>query len=72
MIESEYIKAYFTIFERALQAFRVNHWSVILAPQLTGKVMQAYAAMSNVDSQDYWKVKEVIFQSYNIYEETYR
>ena len=34
---------------------------------LTGEAMQAYAAMSNKDLQDYGKVKEAMFQRYDIH-----
>ena len=43
-----------------------------MAPQLTGKALQAYAALSNDDSKVYEKVKEAIFRRYDINEETYR
>ena len=72
--ESKDIEAYLITFERAVQAHGVDedNWSFILGPQLTGKAMQAYAAMSNKDLQDYGKVKEAMFQLYDINEETYR
>ncbi|XP_011405491.1 PREDICTED: zinc finger and SCAN domain-containing protein 9-like [Amphimedon queenslandica] len=48
-------------------------WAAMLAPQLTGKALKAYAAMENAaDAKDYMKVKEAIFQRYDINEETYR
>ena len=58
--ESEDIEPYLITFERAVQAHGVDEdsWSVILDPELTGKAMQAYAAMSNEDLQDYRKVKK--------------
>ena len=47
-------------------------WLVLLAPQLTGKAQQAYAAFSSEDSKNFVKVKEAIFKCYDINEETYR
>ena len=46
-------------------------WSDILAPPLTDKAQQVYNALSNEHSKDYEKVKEVIFQHYDINEKTY-
>ena len=68
LVESD---AYLTTFERAVEARRVEikKWSVLLAPQLTGKV---YVALSKDDSKDYAQVKEAISQQYDINEETYR
>ena len=43
-----------------------------MAPQLTGKVQQAYAAMAAEDTGDYDQLKAAIFQRYSITEETYR
>ena len=53
------IEAYLTTFERIMQAEGVGQatWALRLAPQLTGKAQQAYAAMRNTDSCDYPKVK---------------
>ena len=48
-----------------------ERWTVILAPEFTGKAKQAYAALCNEDSKDYEKVKEAIFLCYDINEETY-
>ena len=74
LMESDDIEAYLTTFERAAEAHGVEKekWSVVLAPQLTGKALQAFAALSKDDSKDYEKVKEAIFRRYNINEETYR
>ena len=43
-----------------------------LAPQLTGKAQQAYAAMKMENGGRYDKFKEAILQRYDISEETYR
>ncbi len=72
--ESEDIEAFLTTFESAVEAHGVERekWALILAPQLTGRGQEAYAAMQNDDTKDYNKVKQAILQCYNINEETYR
>ena len=68
------MEAFLTAFERAVEAHNVDssQWAALLAPQLTGKALQAYAAMSNDEAKDYQQVKEAIFRQYDINEETYR
>jgi len=72
--EDDDIEAFLTTFERAVEAHGVQRdkRSAILAPQLTGKARQAYAAMSDEDAKDYELVKAAIFRRYDINEETYR
>ena len=72
--ETEDIEAFLTTFERAVEAHNVEpeKWAPILAPQLTGKGQEAYAAMEIEDAKDYQKVKQAILQRYNINEETYQ
>ena len=43
-----------------------------LAPQLTGKAQQAYAAMSSTDAGDYEALKAAILRRYDINQEAYR
>ena len=43
-----------------------------LAPQLTGKAQQAYAALDLDKTADYDQVKSAILKRYNVTEETYR
>ena len=43
-----------------------------LAPHLTGKAQQAYAALPPEDAKTYDMVKEAILRRYDINEETYR
>ena len=43
-----------------------DSWATRLAPQLTGKAQQAYAAMSREDADSYRKVKEAVLRRYNI------
>ena len=46
---SDDIKAFMTTFERSMEAHEIarGKWPVLLAPQLTGKAQQAYAAFSS-------------------------
>ena len=62
--ETEDIEAFLTTFKRAVEAHNVKpeKWAPILAPQLTGKGQEAYAAMENEDAKDYQKVKQAILQ----------
>ena len=63
-----------TTFERMMQAFEVDRarWPYKLAPQLTGKAQQAYAALSIDEARDYDAVRAAILKQYNINKETYR
>ena len=71
---SDNIEAFMMTFERSMEAHEIERvkWLVLLAPQLTGKAQQAYAALSSEDSKNFTKVKEAIFKYYDINEETYR
>ena len=71
LADSEDVEAFLTAF---VEAHNVDssQWAALLAPQLTGKALQAYAAMSNDEAKDYQQVKEAIFRRYDINEETYR
>ena len=68
------IEAYLTTFERIMEAHEVERerWSFKLAPQLTGRAQQAYAALPPDDAKSYEAVKTAILRRYNINEETYR
>ena len=57
-----------------MRAYEVKEkrWAVKLAPQLTGKAQQAYAAMKVEDAGTYRLLKEAILRRYDISEETYR
>ena len=71
---SDDIEAFMTMFERSMEAHEIEctKWLVLLAPQLTGKAQQVYAALSSEDSKNFTKVKEAIFKRYDINKETYR
>ena len=72
--EKDDVEAYLTTFERLMAAYEVpkKKWSYKLAPQLTGKAQQAFAAMTPEEASSYDRVKQAIFLRYNITEETYR
>ena len=57
-----------------MQAYKIpkEHWVYKLAPQLTGKAQQAYAAMPTADVGKYDDVKAAILRRYDINSETYR
>ena len=68
------IEAYLTTFERLMTAHYVDtaRWAYMLAPQLTGKAQQAFAAMPSTSSGSYDQVKTAILRRFDISEETYR
>ena len=72
--EQDDIESYLTTFERIMRAYEVKEerWVVKLAPQLTGKAQQAYAAMKVEDAGTYRLLKEAILRRYDISEETHR
>ena len=47
LIEQDDIEAYLVTFERIMEAYKVlkDHWTYHLAPQLTGRAQQAFAAL---------------------------
>ena len=72
--DGDNIEAYLTTFERMMEAYGVSreHWPFKLAPQLTGKAQQAYAALPPEGAKVYDTLKAAILRCYNINEETYR
>ena len=68
--EHDDIEAFLVTFERTMKAYEINtaRWSFMLAPQLTGKAQQAYAAMA-ADSV-YDNLKAAILRQYNINADT--
>ena len=65
---------YLVTFERIMDAYKVpkEQWTYSLAPQLTGKAQQAFAALPTSESQTYDKVKVAILLRYGVNEEAYR
>ena len=74
LTEQDDIEAYLLTFERMMQAYEIDRarWTFNLAPQLTGKAQQAYAALSADEATDYDALRTAILKRYNINEETYR
>ena len=72
--DSDDIESYLTTFERMMTVYEVapEKWAFNLAPQLTGRAQQVYAALDTADAQSYDAVKAAILRRYNINEETYR
>lgn len=73
-MDADGIEPYLTTFERMMKAYEVDpaRWAYKLAPQLTGKAQQAYAALDQDEAQSYATVKAAILRRYNINSETYR
>ena len=55
LTEADDIEAYLTTFERLVTSEKLeqHHWAFKLAPYLTGKAQQAYAALSNEEAANY-------------------
>ena len=72
--DADDVEAYLTTFERMMKVYEIedNKWAFRLAPLLTGRAQQAYAALNADDAQNYNRVKEAILRRYDISEETYR
>ena len=49
-----------------------QHWAFKLAPYLTGKAQQAYAALSSEEAANYTKLKEAILHRCNVTVDSYR
>ena len=73
LTDGEDIEAFLKTFERLMEAYEVPKecWAYQLAPQLTGKAQQAYAAVSSDSAKKYDDMKTAILRRYNINEETY-
>ena len=74
LAEEDNIESYLTTFERIMAANEVSRerWSFQLAPYLTRKTQQAYAALPPEGAKTYNTVQEAILRRYNINKETYR
>ena len=71
--DSDDIEAFLTTFERlmALYYMEESHWVAKLAPQLTGRAQQAYAAMPAGEALVYQDVKKAVLRRYDINMETF-
>ena len=74
LTDDDDIEAYLLVFERLMKAYELKkeRWAFKLAPYLTVKVQQAYAALGADDAAEYEKVKVAILRRYDVNEETYR
>ena len=67
------IEAFLVTFEQTMEAYEIDtaRWSFMLAPQLTGKAQQAYAAVAADSARVYDNLKAAILRRYNINADTY-
>ena len=74
LTEEDDIEAYLTTFERMMAGYSIEKrkWSYRLAPNLTGRAQQAFAALPSADAGDYDKLRAAILARYNVNQETYR
>ena len=74
LTDQDDIEAYLTTFERIMVMYQIpgERWAVKLAPHLTGKAQQAYAAMRPEEAGKYKDVKQAILSRYDISEDTYQ
>ena len=74
LTEKDDIEAYLVTFERIMEAYKVekDRRTYHLAPQLTGRAQQAFAALTSEDAKSYDAVKAAILVRYDINEEAYR
>ena len=72
--EGDDIEAFLVTFERTMKAYEIDtaRWSFMLAPQLTGRAQQAYAAVAADSARVYDNLKATILRRYNINADTYR
>ena len=71
--EGDDIEAFLITFEQTMEAYEVDtaRWSFMLAPQLTGRAQQAYAAVAADSTRMYDNLKVAILRRYNINTDTY-
>ena len=64
LTDKDDIESHLTTFERMMQAYEIDasRWTYKLAPQLTGKAQEAYAALSPDEAQSYPSVKSAILR----------
>ena len=74
LTERDDIESYLVTFERIMDAYKITkgQWTYYLAPQLTGKAQQAFAALPSDESSTYDGVKAAILLRYGVNEEAYR
>ena len=74
LTDADDIEAFLTTFERLMTVYGLpeDRWAIKLAPQLPGRALEAYAALSSTAASNYEEVKKAILRRYDISEETYR
>ena len=67
LTEGDNIEGYLTTFERLMLGYGVekNRWSYSLAPNLTGKAQQVFAALPAGAAGEYDQLKEAILKCYD-------
>ena len=65
LTEQDDIESYLVTFERIMDAYKLSteQWTYYLAPQLTGKAQQAFAAIPKEESSTYDGVKAAILHA---------
>ena len=68
LTEQDDIESYLVTFERIMDAYKITkeQWTYYLAPQLTGKAQQAFAALPSEESRAYDGVKTAILLRYGV------
>ena len=74
LTEQDDIESYLVTFERIMDAYKIakEQWTYYLAPQLTGRAQQAFAALPKDESSTYDGVKAAILLRYGVNEDAYR
>ena len=74
LTQDDDIESFLVTFERIMTAYKIpkEQWTYYLAPQLTGKAQQAFAALSTEESGVYEGVKTAVLLRYGVNEEAYR
>eukprot|EP00105_Crassostrea_gigas_P046081 XP_019930229.1 PREDICTED: uncharacterized protein LOC105347349 [Crassostrea gigas] len=73
-VEGEDIDVFLRSFERlaTLHKWQKAEWALRLIPQLTGKALDTYARLGEVEANDYDVIKNAILKRYNLTASTYR
>lgn len=73
-VEGEDIDVFLRSFERlaTLHKWQKAEWALRLIPQLTGKALDTYARLGEVEANDYDVIKNAILKRYNLTASTYK
>ena len=74
LTEKDDIESYLVMFERIMEAHKIDikRWTQFLAPNLTGKAQQAFAALPAEEAAKYKELKGALLTRYDISEKMYR